>query len=171
MTALAKLEKIRKWVHIPRSNSVDDEVVRPLFEILCVQLNKECQLLRSEVCITEDGEECCATGNSKKSPISGLNFRGKGLLHGESISSLLTKAQEAWIVLHVARCYYFHFGNNTPDCPPVTPQATHPSQGNSSSYTNKDVAFFRKVFLEINEARKKESKDLAEEKYMLVYSI
>jgi hypothetical protein len=152
------LSKVQSVIKSPRGNNKRDEsVLKPLYEVLSLQMNPDLKADRVKLFVSEDGEECYGTSTDRNNPIVRLSYRGKAKLHTCNLADCLTVAQEAWIILHLARCYYFHYEETVKieNCP-VTPQSLTPSKGSSMSYSQKDVDYFRSIYKTIDEAQKKE---------------
>ena len=160
----ALLPRVLAVIKDPRSNQSEEErVVDQLYQILSLQMNQNLKCDRVKLFKAKDGSDAYGTATDRKNPIVGVNYRGKAQLHGCCVADCLTSAQEAWIVLHMARCYYFLFESNmTPEQCPVTPQSLAPGGGTSNSYSNKDVTYFRTIVKKIDKARKEEMKKLAD---------
>jgi hypothetical protein len=126
-------------------------------------MNSSLKLDRVKVFIDKNGKECYGTTTERTVPIVALTYRGKAKLHLCCVADTLTVAQEVWILLHLARCYYHHYESNLePKDIPVTPQDLYPKKGNSASYTQKDVDFFRDTYKKVEKARNSERKQLQE---------
>ncbi len=159
----AKLEKVAQAFENPREDLDNDEVLEPLYRIFAIQMNLEIQGNRVKHFEAMDGTLTYATGNHRDNPIVDLSDAGKAKVHGLCLADCLTTAQEAWVLLHVARCYYFLFGGNTPaEQVPVSAQPLRPGQGGSGTYALKDVVFFRNVYKAIK-AKREEEKNAAGE--------
>jgi len=146
----------------PRINKAEDEsVLKTIYGIMSLLMNSEMKCDRVKLFLNEKDKHCFGSSNPRDSVIKDLNFRGKAKLHMSCLADTLTIAQEAWILLHLARCYYYHFeANICHEDLPVTSQALQPGQGNSQSYSQKDVNYFRILYKKIQTARKLEEQCL-----------
>jgi hypothetical protein len=152
------LSKVQSVIKSPRGNNkMDESVLKPLYEVLSLQMNPDLKADRVKLFVSEDRQECYGTSTDRNNPIVGLSYKGKAKLHTCNLADCLTVAQEAWVILHLARCYYFHFEETVKieNCP-VTPQSLTPKAGTSQSYNQKDVDYFRCIYKIIDEARKEE---------------
>jgi hypothetical protein len=156
------LNRVVKAFTEPRANKENDEsVMKPIYEVLSPQMNSSIKIAREKVYIDKNGEECYGTTAERKVPIVALTYMGKAKLHLCCVADTLTVAQEVWILLHLARCYYNHFESNLePKDVPVTPQPIKPGKGNSGTYTQKDVDFFRATYKKVEKARNAEKQKL-----------
>jgi len=153
------LAKINSFVQNPRANKADAEsFMKPIYGVLSLLMNTNLKCDRVKLFKDKKGDDAFGTLTLRSNPIYGLNQRGKAKLHMCSIADTLTVAQEAWIVLTLARCYYHHFNSLlvTGQVCPVSPQDLSPKQGTSNSYSQKDVAYFRTVYKMICADRKAE---------------
>jgi len=158
------LRKVVQAFNNPRINKADDEsALKDVYGIMSLLMNPTMKADRVKLFINKQKKHCFGSSNPKEAPIQTLNFRGKAKLHLSCLSDTLTIAQEAWILLHLARCYYYHFEETiAKEALPVTPQALSPGVGTSQSYSLKDVRFFRDIYKKIQTARKLEDTALAE---------
>jgi len=150
------LAAVVKAIKNPRGKN-EAKTLKPMYEILCLQMNPDLKADRVKLFVATDGTQCYGTNPDRNNPIVRLSYKGKARLHTCNVADCLTTAEEAWIILHVARCYYFHFEETlkTDDCP-VTPQGLTPGKGTAQSYTQKDVDYYRFLYKEISKARKEE---------------
>lgn len=156
--------KVLALITEPRSNQIHEEtVLKPLYEVLSLQMNSALKCDRVKLFRSEDGNDAYGTTTNRNNPIVGANYKGKAQLHMCCVADCLSTAQEAWVLLHVARSYYFLFEQTmNADACPVTPQGLNPGAGTSTSYNQKDVDYFRTVFKKIKVARKAEKQGLAD---------
>ena len=117
-------------------------------------MNPEMKSDHVKLFINKKKKHCFGSANPRDDPIADLNFRGKAKLHLSCLSDTLPIApQEAWILLYLARCYYYVFEEIlTNEGLPVTPQALNPGVGTSQSYGQKDVNYYRALFKKIQTA-------------------
>ena len=158
-----KLQYINAFVKNPRENKAAVEsFLKDIYGVLSLLMNSNLKCDRVKLFVDKQGDDAFGTLTLRSNPIYGLNRRGKAKLHMCSISDTLTVAQEAWVVLTLARCYYHHFNTfiaNGEVCP-VSPQSLDPKQGTSNSYSQKDVDYFRTVYKMISLDRKAEKSAL-----------
>ena len=153
------LSSLKSIISNPRGNkTVCESALKSVYAVLSLLMNPNLKSDRVKLFVDQDGNDLFGTLTARSNPIVGLNYKGKAKLHMCSVSDSLTTAQEAWIILHLARCYYFHVegvtGKNA-DCP-VSPQSLNPKLGSANTYSQKDVDFFRSLFKKIDAHRKEE---------------
>jgi hypothetical protein len=156
------LNKVLKAFTEPRANKENDEfVMKAIYEVLSPQMNSSIKIAREKVYIDKNGKECYGTTAERTVPIVALTYLGKAKLHLCCVADTLTVAQEVSILLHVARSYYYIFETNMEKKDiPVTPQPLQPGQGNSKSYGQKDVDYFRQTYKKVEMARNAEKQKL-----------
>ena len=105
-----KLQYINAFVKNPRENKAAVEsFLKDIYGVLSLLMNSNLKCDRVKLFVDKQGDDAFGTLTLRSNPIYGLNRRGKAKLHMCSISDTLTVAQEAWVVLTLARCYYHHF--------------------------------------------------------------
>jgi len=122
------LSSLKSIISNPHGNKTASKAaLKSVYAVLSLLMNPNLKSDRVKLFVDKDNNDLFGTLTARSNPIFGLNYRGKAKLHMCSVSDSLTTAQEAWIILHLARCYYFHhvegvIGRNA-DCPVSPPIA------------------------------------------------
>lgn len=152
-----RLDYIEKAIKNPRGDDGSYDFLEPVFTVLALTMDTKVKINRLKLFTTRAGREVYSTSAKRDDPITGLTSNGKGMLHGKHLSACLTAAQEAMIVLHIARSFYYIFrGNSDQPQTLVTPQSLTPQNGGTSSYKQADVDYFRSIFHTIKKKREEE---------------
>lgn len=152
------MEDIELSITNPRGQPHYD-VLTPIFTVLALTMDAKAKINRLKLFVTMSGKEVHATSAKRDDPIVGLTKHGKGMLHGKILADCITSAQEAMILLHVARSFYYRFRGDDQNNGVVTSQALSPNTGGSSSYKQVDVDYFRRVFKIIKEKREEDKEE------------